>query len=165
MKSLIIKKMLLLNLFVLIALFFISGCQQEKMNDNKLKDFATGYTAAWCSQNAASVASFFAENGSLKINNGNPSIGRENITKAAQGFMTAFPDMIVKMDSLSIKAKNVIYHWTLTGTNTGPGGTGKSVRISGYEEWTIDEEGLISESKGHFNETEYQHQLEYGLDN
>jgi hypothetical protein len=114
--------MLLLNLFVLIALFFISGCQQEKMNDNKLKDFATGYTAAWCSQNAASVASFFAENGSLKINNGNPSIGRENITKAAQGFMTAFPDMIVKMDSLSIKVKNVIYHWTLTGTNTGPGG-------------------------------------------
>ena len=150
---------------LIITLTLFAGCQKQKVDTSKLKEFALQYTAAWCSQNAASVASFFAENGSLKINNGNPSIGRENITKAAQGFMTAFPDMLVEMDSLSIKAKNIIYYWTLTGTNTGPGGTGKSVRINGYEEWTIDEEGLIAESKGHFDEAEYQHQLEYGLDN
>ena len=161
----LIKKFLFLNLFALIGFVFFAGCRQQKLDDNKLKEIAAQYTAAWCSQNAASVASFFAENGSLKINNGDPSVGREAITKAAQGFMTAFPDMIVEMDSLSIKAENVIYHWTLIGTNTGPGGTGKSVRISGYEEWTIDEDGLIAESKGHFDEAEYQHQLEYGLGN
>ena len=159
------KSFLFLNFFALIGFVFFAGCQKRKIDDNKLKEFATKYTAAWCSQDAASVASFFAENGSLKINNSDPSVGREAITKDAQGFMTAFPDMIVKMDSLNIKAENVIYHWTLTGTNTGPGGTGKSVRINGYEEWTIDEEGLIAESKGHFDEAEYQHQLEYGLDN
>lgn len=164
MKSLL-KNLLFLNLSVLIAFVFLSGCQQKKMNDNELEDFATRYTAAWCSQNAASVASFFAENGSLKINDGKPSVGRKAITKDAQGFMTAFPDMIVKMDSLSIKAENIIYHWTLTGTNTGLGGTGKSVRIRGYEEWTFDEDGLIAESKGHFDKAEYQRQLEYGLDN
>jgi uncharacterized protein (TIGR02246 family) len=147
----------------LIALTILVGCQEQKMDDNKLRNFATRYTAAWCSQNAASVASFFAENGSLKINNGDPSIGREAITKAAQGFMTAFPDMIVKMDSLSVNEDNIIYHWTLTGTNTGPGGTGKSVRISGYEEWTIGDDVLIAESKGHFDEAEYQRQLKYGL--
>jgi hypothetical protein len=75
--------------------------------------------------------------------------------------MTAFPDMIVEMDSLTIKTENVIYHWKLTGTNTGPGGTGNPVRISGYEEWTIGDDGLIAESKGHFDETEYQRQLEF----
>ena len=26
------------------------------------------------------------------------------------------------------------YHWTLTGTNTGPGGAGHAVRISGFED-------------------------------
>jgi hypothetical protein len=31
----------------------------------------------------------------------------------------------------------VEYHWTFTGTNTGAGGTGKPVRISGFEEWTL----------------------------
>jgi hypothetical protein len=62
------------------------------MESNRLNDFAARYTAAWCSQNAASVASFFGANGSLKINEGAPSVGRAAITDAAQGFMTAFPD-------------------------------------------------------------------------
>lgn len=47
------------------------------------RDFATRYTAAWCSQNAANVASFFAADGSLKINEGKPSVGGAAITEAA----------------------------------------------------------------------------------
>lgn len=129
------------------------------MNDNELTAFAAKYTAAWCSQNAANVASFFAENGSLKINNGAPSVGRKAITAAAQEFMTAFPDMIVKMDSTSVVDDHAIYRWTLIGTNTGSGGTGNPVRISGFEEWTIGADGLIAESKGHFDEADYQRQL------
>jgi steroid delta-isomerase-like uncharacterized protein len=129
------------------------------MDSEWLKEFATRYTAAWCSQEAASVASFFAENGSLKINEGKPSVGRAAIAAAARGFMTAFPDLVVKMDGLIRDGGRVIYRWTLTGTNTGPGGTGKAVRISGYEEWTIGAGGRIVESRGHFDEAEYQRQL------
>lgn len=55
-----------------------------------------------------------------------------------------------------------VFHWTWTGTNSGPGGTGKAVRISGYEEWTLGADGLIAESKGHFDEAEYQRQLQSG---
>lgn len=124
-----------------------------------LKEFATRYTAAWCSQNAASVAAFFAETGSLKINNGTPSAGRTAITAVAQGFMTAFPDMVVTMNGTSLHGDHAVYRWTLTGTNIGPGGSGKAVRISGYEEWKIGSDGLIAESKGHFDETDYQRQL------
>jgi predicted ester cyclase len=127
-----------------------------------LNDFATRYTAAWCSQNAASVASFFAKNGSLKINNGDPSIGKDAITIAAQGFMTAFPDMVVEMNELTTEGDQVIYHWTLIGTNTGPGGTGNAVRINGYEQWTIGADNLIAESRGNFDEVEYQRQLQFG---
>ena len=126
------------------------------------REFATRYTAAWCSQDAASVASFFAENGSLTINDGEPSVGRAAITAAAQGFMTAFPDMVVTLDDVSGDAGNAVYRWTLTGTNTGPGGTGTAVRISGFEEWTFGADGLILKSLGHFDEAEYQRQLTLG---
>lgn len=128
-----------------------------------LEDFATRYTAAWCSQDAGSVAAFFAENGSLQINHGAPAVGREAITAAAQSFMTAFPDMVVATDSLQIDGPRVTYHWTLTGTNTGPGGTGMAVRISGREEWRFGADGLIAQSSGHFDEAEYARQLREGV--
>ncbi len=129
------------------------------MDAATLKEFGAKYTAAWCSQNAASVAAFYADDGSLTINNGTPSVGRTAITAAAQGFMTAFPDMVVAMDSVSLEGSRAVYRWTLTGSNTGPGGTGKSVRISGQEEWTFSPEGLIAKPLGHFDEADYNRQL------
>ena len=145
--------------------FALAACtaKETPMDGTKLQEFGREYTAAWCSQNAASVARFFAEGGSLRINDGSPSVGRTAITAAAQGFMTAFPDMVVTMDGVSVQGDHVIYSWTLTGTNAGPGGTGKAVRIRGHEEWTLGPDGLIAESKGHFDEAEYNRQLQVGF--
>lgn len=126
---------------------------------NQLRNFATRYTAAWCSGNPDAVAAFFAPNGSLKINDGAPSIGRAAIVDAARGFMTAFPDMQVFFDDLKQNGPRVEYHWTLTGTNTGPGGTGKKVRISGFESWKFSSDGLIEDSLGHFDAADYARQL------
>jgi predicted ester cyclase len=133
------------------------------MDSSTLNQFATRYTAAWCSQHAASVASFFGEQGSLKINDGAPAIGRAAVTNSAQSFMTAFPDIVVKMDRLVVNGAKTEYYWTLTGTNTGPGGTGNFVRFSGYEEWRFGPDGLIAESLGHFDAAEYQRQLNAGV--
>jgi SnoaL-like polyketide cyclase len=121
--------------------------------------FATRYTAAWCSQDPAKVASFFAESGSLRINDGEPSVGRAAIAEAARSFMTAFPDMVVEMDRLDRVGTQYRYHWTLRGTNTGPGGTGRKVNISGFEEWTLGPDGLIAASLGHFDAADYARQL------
>jgi len=129
------------------------------MKQSDLNDFATRYAAAWSSQDPAALVSFYAENGSLSVNSGSPSVGRAAIGVTAKAFMDAFPDMVVKMDSVSRKGARATFHWTWTGTNTGPGGTGRSVRISGYEEWTLDDDGLILESKGHYDEAEYQRQV------
>ncbi len=117
----------------------------------ELATFANRYAEAWCSQNPENVAAFFAENGSLHVNDAAPAIGRAAIAETARGFMRAFPDLIVTFDKLERQGDRTAFHWTLTGTNTGPGGTGKKVRISGYELWTIDHDGLIAESKGHFD--------------
>jgi predicted ester cyclase len=132
------------------------------MESITLTDFATRYTAAWCSQHAASVASFFDEQGSLKINDGTPAVGRTAITNSVQSFMTAFPDIVVKMDRLVVNGTRTEYHWTLTGTNTGPGGTGKFVNIRGFEEWRLGPNGLIAESLGHFDAADYERQLKVG---
>jgi len=134
------------------------------MDATTLQEFGRQYTAAWCSQNAARVAAFFPERGSLQINSGAPAVGRTAITASAQAFMTAFPDMVVSMDSVAFEGDRAVYRWTLTGTNTGPGGTGRALRIRGYEEWTMGADGLIAESKGHFDEAEYNRQLTAGAD-
>jgi steroid delta-isomerase-like uncharacterized protein len=125
----------------------------------ELKKFAQRYAEAWCSRDPEKVVAFFAERGSISINNGPPAVGRTAIAREAQAFMTTFPDMIVTFDKLEPRQDGVAFHWTLTGTNTGPGGTGKRVRISGYELWKIDNDGLIAESKGNFDAAEYERQL------
>jgi SnoaL-like polyketide cyclase. len=125
---------------------------------DELSKFAERYAKAWCSQDPEKVAAFFAENGSISINNGRPAVGRAAIAKEAQAFMTTFPDMVVTFDKLEPQPNGTEFHWTLTGTNTGPG-AGKRVRISGYELWKIDNDGLIAESKGHFDSAEYERQL------
>lgn len=131
--------------------------------DHGIEGFAKRYAAAWCSQNPGRVASFFATDGSLCVNGDAPAIGRAAIAEVVGGFMTAFPDMVVTMDALIQKADGVEFRWTLTGTNTCPGGTGKRVRISGYEEWQMDAGGLVAESKGHFDAAEYERQIEHGI--
>jgi ketosteroid isomerase-like protein len=133
------------------------------LSEHRLREFAKQYTAAWCSQDPASVAAFFSPAGSLKVNDGAPAVGRAAITEVAQGFMTAFPDMQVIMDELLVRDGGAVYEWTLVGTNTGPGGTGNRVRISGFEEWLIGADGLIAESRGHFDGDEYRRQLEEGV--
>ena len=98
-----------------------------------LTAFAVCYAKAWCSQDPESVAAFYAEPGSLSVNGGPAAVGRQAIANVARGFMSAFPDMKVTMDDLVRKPHEpygTVFRWTLTGTNTGPGGTGKHVRIS-----------------------------------
>ncbi len=127
-----------------------------------LEAFAAAYTAAWCSQDPARVAAHFAPEGSLTINGGPPAFGRAAIGESARGFMTAFPDLVVVMDRLVEHGERVHYHWTLTGTNSGPGGTGQRVRIRGFEDWRLDAEGRIAESLGTFDAAEYARQLAGG---
>jgi predicted ester cyclase len=124
-------------------------------DDPELTKFAQLYADAWCSQDPEKVAAFYAKSGSISVNGG-PSVP---IAEVAHGFMRDFPDMVVTFDKLENTPRGTEFHWTLTGTNTGLGGTGNPVRISGYELWKIDKDGLIGESKGHFDAAEYERQL------
>ncbi|CAN5324701.1 hypothetical protein BH10PSE17_BH10PSE17_00910 [soil metagenome] len=124
-----------------------------------LRLFAARYTSAWCSGNAMSVAACYSPSGSLVINEAAPCSGRNAIAEAVQGFMTSFPDLVVRMDDLYERHGEAVYEWTLEGTSTGPGGSGNRVRISGLEKWTMSPMRLIEQSIAFFDATDYQAQL------
>jgi uncharacterized protein (TIGR02246 family) len=126
---------------------------------DNLRDFAQRYTEAWCCHDPARVAAFFSPQGWLSVNGADPAVGRAAIAETAQGFMTTFPDLQVLMNDLKVTDGGVEYHWTLIGANTGPGGTGRKVRVNGVEVWKIGADGLVAESRGSFDSAEYQRQL------
>ncbi len=65
----------------------ISACQQreEQRNMTELTEFATRYAAAWSNQDPEVLASFYSANGSFRIKDGEPSIGRDAV--AETGFV------------------------------------------------------------------------------
>ena len=141
-------------------ILLLSACQpaDEQSDMRDLEDFANRYAAAWSGQDPEAFSLFYAEHGSLRINDGAPSIGRDAIAETARSFMAAYPDMVVRLVELRQTNDHVEFHWHWTGTNTGPGGTGNAVDLRGYEQWTLAEDGLILESLGHYDEAEYERQ-------
>ena len=137
----------------------------EAEREFDLNLFAQGYAQVWGSKRPEFVAMFFEEDGVLQVNDGEPAIGRNAISKVAQSFMTKFPDMNVRFDSLAHKPNGIEFHWTLTGTDADPDGKNHKVKFSGFELWTMSEENLIKDSKGTFSSEEYNRQLEFGIDN
>lgn len=127
--------------------------------DEAIIDLANRYAAAWSGQDPAALASFYSEAGRLQVNDGDPAVGRPAIEERAGAFMTAFPDMQVELEHLEQVGDAVLFHWHWTGTNTGPGGNGNAVDLYGYEEWTLDDNGLIAQSLGNYDIGTYERQM------
>ncbi len=87
----------LLSVAFLLAIGSASGGDQLDLP--KMNDFALSYTSAWSSQDPARVAAHYAENGSLRINENEPSVGRDQLEATATSFMTELPDMMLTTES------------------------------------------------------------------
>ena len=139
----------------------LSACErQDKQTDMAdLTEFAARYAAAWSNGDPDAFALFYAEGGTFRINDGEPSVGRKAIAETAGSFMASFPDMLIRLVEVRQTDEYVEFHWHWTGTNTGPGGTGNAVDLEGFEQWILGEDGLILESRGNMDDAEYQRQL------
>jgi sugar lactone lactonase YvrE len=135
------------------------GAAAGQVLTDQVRGLAAAYTEAWNSGDPAQVAAFYAPDGVLTINGGEPAAGRAAVEAVAGDFMSAFPDLDLVNDRLESADGRIRYHWTFRGTNTGPGGTGNAVDFSGYESWIINGEGLIQDSLGNFDAAEYEAQL------
>jgi nuclear transport factor 2 (NTF2) superfamily protein len=123
----------------------------------QIEQLARTYTEAWCSRDPARVAGQYVPGGMITINGGDAA----RIAEVAEAFIAAFPDIEVFMDDLVLRDDGIIeYRWTFTGTSAE---TGKSVRVPGFEEWTIAPDGLIAESRGHYDQAEYDRQVQHGI--
>lgn len=153
------KKFLSL-LVTAVFIILLTACESSKSEYENMVEFGQKYTEAWSSKQPEKMASFYAEDGMLTVNNGKPSIGRKQIAETAQSYMEAFPDMELTMDSLTVGEGTYRYYWTFIGTNTGQGGTGNKVDFSGFEEWTMNDQGLVQKSIGTYDAEIYQRQLD-----
>jgi hypothetical protein len=123
----------------------------------QIEQLARSYTEARCSRDPARVAGHYVPGGMITINDGDAA----RIAEVAEAFIAAFPDIEVFMDDLVLRGDGIIeYRWTFTGTSAE---TGKSVRVPGFEEWTIAPDGLIAESRGHYDQAEYDRQVQHGI--
>lgn len=138
------------------VLVFVACDTSEKMHATSLRNFGNKYAEAWSSKNPENLASFYAEDGWLRINDGEPAIGQRSIAALVQTFMLAFPDMKVTMDSLVTSDTVTAFHWTLSGTYSK---NGNKVQISGVERWIFNAQGYIQQSKGSFDKADYYSQL------
>jgi ketosteroid isomerase-like protein len=148
----------ILTLFLIISTM-ATGCKSDTSEYDKMVEFGQNYTEAWTSKQPEKMASFYAEDGMLTVNNGTPAIGRTQLAETAQSYMEAFPDLVLTMDSLTVNNGTYRYYWTFKGTNTGPNGTGNKVDFSGFEEWTMNDQGLIQKSIGTYDAEDYQRQV------
>ena len=108
---------------------------------------ASDYTAAWNTGSPDAVASFYAEDGRIVINNGEPWEGRSRVSAMAAGFFAEVPNLSLTCDGTRGAGNHVVYLWTYTGTDAK---SGQPVRVSGWEEWDVDDELRVKSSRGWF---------------
>ena len=121
----------------------------------KAKQMVDAYTAAWNSGSAQAVAEFYAKDGGIVINRGEPWQGRDRVAQMAAGFFRDVPDIKIVRDGLRCAGDHVVYLWTFTGTHSG---TKRPLRISGWEEWDLDADYKVKASRGWYDAVDYTRQ-------
>ncbi|WP_164155358.1 nuclear transport factor 2 family protein [Sandarakinorhabdus rubra] len=129
------------------------------MSGADLAGLAAAYTAAWNSGRPEAVAGHYAEDGQISINGGPAWQGRAGVAEMAAGFLADIPDMVLRCDGVRAGGPaedcHAIYLWTFTGTHAG---SGRAVRVEGWEAWQIGADGLIRSSRGWFDAADYSRQ-------
>jgi uncharacterized protein (TIGR02246 family) len=124
-----------------------------------LREMAARYAEAWSSHDPEAVASFYAEDGKIVINRGDPIVGRAAVAEMAQGFYDEFPDIVVHLDELRHSDRDAVFLWTLEGTHSG---TGNRVKVGGWEAWELNDALEVAASRGYFDAEDYDRQVTGG---
>jgi uncharacterized protein (TIGR02246 family) len=120
-----------------------------------VRAMAAAYTAAWNSGSPGAVASFYAPDGHIVINRGEPWVGRKGIGEMAAGFFADVPDLKLVCDEVRCAGNHVAYFWTFTGTHAA---TKKPLRVAGWEEWDLDPDLKVVASRGWYDAADYERQ-------
>ena len=117
---------------------------------------ADGYTAAWNTGSPEAVAAFYASDGAIVINRGDPWVGRAGVAEMAAGFFADVPDLSLVCDGVRCAGDHVIYLWTFTGTHAV---TKRRLSVTGWEEWDVGSDLRVTASRGWFDAAAYARQV------
>lgn len=125
------------------------------MNPMKIARMAQAYTKAWNSKSAAAVAAFYAEDGEIVINQGEPWSGRARVQEMADGFFADVPDLTLTCDDVRTSERHALFLWTFTGHDAA---SGNPLKIRGWEEWDLNTDMQVQASRGWFDAEAYAQQ-------
>jgi uncharacterized protein (TIGR02246 family) len=129
------------------------------VDHEKVSKMAAAYTAAWNSGSPDAVASFYAPDGRIVINRGQPWVGRKGVADMAAGFFADVPDLQLVCDEVRGAGDHVAYCWTFTGTHAA---TKRPLRVAGWEEWDLDADLQVVASRGWYDAAGYERQTTAG---
>jgi uncharacterized protein (TIGR02246 family) len=129
------------------------------LDHGRMQQVAVAYTDAWNSGSAEAVAKFYAPDGRIVINRGEPWEGRPGVARMAAGFFADVPDLHLVCDDVRMAGDHVIYLWTFTGHHAA---SGKRLRVVGWEEWDVDADLLVKSSLGWYDADDYARQIAGG---
>ncbi len=119
------------------------------------KRLAEAHCALWTYRLPDKVAERYAPTTTFSINRGDAMTSRAEIAEMAAGFMADFPDLVLKCDTVLVADHHMVYAWTFEGHYRG---TGKFAAFSGWEEWDMDDDLLVTKALGWFDAEDYERQ-------
>ena len=123
---------------------------------NAALEKAAGYAAAWSSNSPANVAGHYSQEATVEINGSAALTGRKAIAQQyAAPFFRDFPACTVLMHDFRLAGSHALF----TGMLVCDLGADRSVRLLGWEEWTLHENGQIVQSLVWFDQKEYDRQV------
>lgn len=162
-------------LFTLILMMSVMSCARhqkssEALAANKLlitSTFSTYMDSCWNKGDITSLKDITIENFIRNQNGINVATSQSEMQAHMTVFFTAFPDLVVTLDSTFVHGNAIFTHWTSTGTHTGMFGeiaaTGKKVQINGLSQVYFNTNGKLVREDVVYNELQLLQQLGYTL--
>jgi steroid delta-isomerase-like uncharacterized protein len=164
----LIKKITLISALALLC--FVFGCQQqssEVITDEEVQLLNERLTAIWNEGRMELVEELYTpEVIRHACDQPEDVVGLENLKNYFIFNRTAFPDLNLTIDKTIVKDSDIIWHWTITGTNTGPirdvPPTGKRGQFSGISMGRLVD-GKLAEVWDYYNQATLLQQLGFTL--
>ncbi|SDW35517.1 conserved hypothetical protein [Ruegeria halocynthiae] len=122
-----------------------------------LNNLARDYAIAWSSGDADAVAGFFAPEGLISVNRGEPLQGHAAIAGMVRGLYSEFPDLEVRCDMMRWAGPHALFVRTLEGHHAR---TGNPVVTRGWEQWELTSDNKIQSASEWFDAAEQQRQID-----
>lgn len=170
MKNLIRSLPAVTTVAFLLLLCFPFSCQRQAsdaISEEEAKALSERILQIWNEGNLALVDEIYTPE-CVRHDCGLPEdvVGLEALKSYFEFYRTAFPYMNMTIQETIVKGDKIVWHWTLTGTNTGPMGeappTGKEVRLSGVSIARVVN-GKIAEVWDYYNQASLLQQIGFTI--